>query len=109
MLLCTKSVIIIPLIAGSLATVAGWGLTRQNGRGSELLREVSVRVMGDAECRRQYPDDEITDRMFCAGDRRGGRDACQGDSGGPLVIKVGGWVGEQYSCERVQSAQCGSD
>ena len=33
-------------------------------------------------------NDEITDRMVCAGVSNGGRDSCQADSGGPLVSKL---------------------
>ncbi len=75
--------------AGRAATVSGWGDTTSGGAGSDVLREVTVRVVAQAECRRRYGGEEqVTDRMLCAGDRRGGRDACQGDSGGPLVLRV---------------------
>ncbi len=71
-----------------MATVAGWGYTSENGRASEKLRSVSVKVLDDLLCKRRYRRDDVTERMLCAGDNRGGRDACQGDSGGALITQI---------------------
>ena len=72
-------------------TVTGWG-TRvgYDVLGvtiTDRLQEVSVPVVADAECDRNYTlmggIDERT--MVCAGELYGTKDSCQGDSGGPLV------------------------
>ncbi len=74
---------------GREATVSGWGYTDEDGRSSQVLREVTVTVMEDEKCRRMYKGDKVTERMVCAAVEGGGKDACLGDSGGPLVTEVG--------------------
>jgi len=69
--------------AGVLATVVGWGATREGGAGSDVLREVDVPIITNTQCNQQYGGD-ITASMVCAGYPEGGKDSCQGDSGGPL-------------------------
>ncbi|MER7705127.1 serine protease [Kitasatospora sp. NPDC097605] len=68
------------------ARVSGWGATVQDGPLSSAARIVSVPLIARAECRAEYGSATITDRMLCAGEGAGGKDACQGDSGGPLVL-----------------------
>ena len=80
-----------PYLAGTTATVYGWGDTSGNGQYPEDLHEVQVPMVGDGVCARDYPggpDGAFQARtMVCAGEQTlGGRDACQGDSGGPLVV-----------------------
>jgi len=70
---------------GALATVAGWGATREGGRGSDILLEVDVPILSNEKCRQQY-NGRIRDSMICAGYDQGGKDSCQGDSGGPLFV-----------------------
>ncbi|CAO2650811.1 Nn.00g091080.m01.CDS01 [Neocucurbitaria sp. VM-36] len=73
-------------VAGSTATVAGWG-TLSSG-GSTLpttLQEVDVPIVSRTTCRSNYGQSAITTNMFCAGYAAGGKDSCQGDSGGPIV------------------------
>ncbi|KAK2184542.1 hypothetical protein NP493_263g03033 [Ridgeia piscesae] len=53
-----------------------------------VLRQVSLPIVDTPTCRTYYPG-QITDVMFCAGLREGGKDTCQGDSGGPLVCRTG--------------------
>jgi secreted trypsin-like serine protease len=71
-------------------TVAGWGLTRENGATSNILMQVGVPVIGQSSCAKQYASQGIrvdAAAMLCAGYGQGGKDACQGDSGGPYVFK----------------------
>ncbi|WP_171180669.1 serine protease [Ruegeria sp. HKCCD8929] len=91
---------IVPVIAtdGDLATgvnvrVSGWGATSEGGPGSDTLLMVDVPVVDTPTCNQpESYDGAITQAMFCAGFRDGGRDACQGDSGGPVVGDVGGVI-----------------
>ncbi len=72
---------------GTMATVTGWGLTSENGQGSNELLEVDVPIMSDAQCETyQSIDDDVE---MCAGYPEGGKDSCQGDSGGPLIVPDG--------------------
>ena len=79
--------------AGATAVVTGWGALSEGGEGPDVLQEVSVPIVSDQLCREAYPG-EITQNMFCAGFKQGGKDSCQGDSGGPLIISDGngGWI-----------------
>jgi len=75
------------LPAGTDVTVMGWGNTRDsffNGRPSDILLEVEVDIVSNAECNSDYGGD-VFENMICAA--RPGKDACQGDSGGPLVVR----------------------
>jgi len=80
-----------------VATVAGWGVTKEDAteRPPLQLHKLRVPVVSNEACRnvsglKSYL---ITSRMLCAGDPNGGQDACQGDSGGPLMLrKRGRWV-----------------
>ncbi|GAB0092100.1 hypothetical protein DMENIID0001_070650 [Sergentomyia squamirostris] len=73
---------------GEMITVSGWGLLTDGGDQPFQLQAVKVPKVNDDVCAEAYcdEDDEITDRMLCAGYMGvGGKDACQGDSGGPAV------------------------
>ncbi|XP_071530688.1 venom protease-like [Panulirus ornatus] len=75
---------------GEMGIVAGWGRQSEDGKPSTILREVSVPIMSNAECKTtKYKPQEITSNMMCAGYTEGKIDACQGDSGGPLVFDNG--------------------
>lgn len=68
-----------------VATVAGWGVTKENSYSlPDLLQKVDVPLVSQASCNASYVG-HITDRMLCAGYDVGGKDSCQGDSGGPLI------------------------
>lgn len=78
-------------VAGSQATVAGWGVTTQGGSSSPVdLRKVTVPIISRATCRSQYGTSAVTTSMFCAGLTAGGKDSCQGDSGGPIIAATSG-------------------
>ena len=80
------------LVAGTNATVMGWGYSNRSningGLESELLREVDLEIVENSDCRWSFQviSIPITDTMICAsrfnlgpvGDR---------DNGGPLIIK----------------------
>jgi uncharacterized protein YkwD len=90
---------------GTLATVTGWGITREHGERSPVLLEVMVPIVSNAVCHQVYG--MITDNLLCAGYEQGGKDSCQGDSGGPLVTPdgAGGWklaglVHSGFGCAR---------
>lgn len=71
-----------------MATVAGWGATKENSYGlPSRLQKVNVPLVSKDTCNQNYKN-TITDRMLCAGYPGGGKDSCQGDSGGPLVVRT---------------------
>ncbi|KAH8418668.1 hypothetical protein KR222_009239, partial [Zaprionus bogoriensis] len=72
-------------VAGTVATVSGWGTTTEGGFSSAQLQRVQVPLVDNEACQAAYTWRPITDGMMCAGISGGGKDACQGDSGGPLV------------------------
>ncbi|WP_245772472.1 serine protease [Myxococcus fulvus] len=81
------------LAAGTMASIAGWGLTREGGYDtSSILLQVGVPIVGDRALAQSYASQGIEidgPSMLGAGYAQGGMDACQGDSGGPLVVKTG--------------------
>lgn len=94
--------------AGSVATVSGWGATREGGSGSSTLRAVSVPVVSNAQASQLYRY-QINNTMLAAGIvGTGGKDSCQGDSGGPLVVSsnvgpsLAGVVSYGFGCARGQ-------
>ncbi|XP_072398625.1 trypsin-1-like [Diabrotica undecimpunctata] len=70
---------------GDIGTIVGWGFTTENGTSSRSLRVTEIPILNQSDCKRVMGK-FITDRMFCAGLVKGGKDACQGDSGGPMVV-----------------------
>jgi len=79
---------------GTLATIAGFGLTSDNApQPPDTMQRAKVPIQSDADCAKAYPNglgggsyDAKT--MLCAGYPQGGTDTCQGDSGGPLLVKA---------------------
>ncbi|XP_058790870.1 venom protease-like [Phymastichus coffea] len=74
---------------GTFPFVAGWGATYYNGSSSDVLREIQVPVVSNAQCERSYQYVRgltVDDNVICAGYAQGDKDACQGDSGGPLMF-----------------------
>ncbi|KAJ2997876.1 hypothetical protein HDV02_005060 [Globomyces sp. JEL0801] len=71
---------------GESLTAAGWGDKKDSAnKGSTVLREVQLEVIGRKECKKSEPD--LDKSILCAGGRRG-KDTCQGDSGGPLFLQA---------------------
>jgi trypsin len=79
---------------GVLATIAGWGVTEEDGDLPDTLQKAQVPITTDAYCESRYSDDDGWDfdpeTMVCAGYPQGGVDTCQGDSGGPLFATASG-------------------
>ncbi|XP_077466854.1 mannan-binding lectin serine protease 1 isoform X2 [Stigmatopora argus] len=71
----------------TLGAVAGWGAAGTEGA-PDLLRFARLPVVAQDECRASYAGGgyNVTDNMFCAGFRQGGRDTCPGDSGGAFAV-----------------------
>jgi secreted trypsin-like serine protease len=81
----------LPYRPGTMATVFGWGDVQGDGQYPMTLHSVTVPMVANAVCARDYPPGSASafqpGAMVCAGEQvTGGRDACQGDSGGPLVV-----------------------
>uniref|UniRef100_A0A1B0G7X6 trypsin n=1 Tax=Glossina morsitans morsitans TaxID=37546 RepID=A0A1B0G7X6_GLOMM len=73
----------------TMLQVSGWGLTADGGALPSRLHTVTVRLINQDICFKNYKHfGEISETMFCAGYPQGGRDSCQGDSGGPLVYPI---------------------
>lgn len=62
---------------GTEAVVTGWGILRENGNVSLILRKVTILIVSSESCRLAYPYELISERMLCAGVEGGGKDTCQ--------------------------------
>jgi len=74
---------------GVMATIAGFGRTREDGENPVHMQVADVPIVADATCARAYPTTFETTTQLCAGYPQGGTDSCQGDSGGPLFGRDG--------------------
>ncbi len=83
--------------AGTLATIAGFGLTEDGGEAPDVLQEAQVPIVADSVAAEAYPYlVDGVDPLFGGFENQtqvaagfvgtGGVDTCQGDSGGPLVV-----------------------
>jgi hypothetical protein len=80
-----------PVQDGDVVNVYGFGRLSDTGDSSvKTLQRVSMPYISSASCQEFYPDGDVLDDMFCAGEEDGGKDACGGDSGGPLTKQVNG-------------------
>lgn len=70
---------------GTTASITGWGLTAEDGRGSDKLLEADVPIVSDSTCSANYNGETFAATEVCAGYAAGGVDTCYGDSGGPLM------------------------
>ena len=93
---------------GTLATVSGWGATREGGPASPTLRSVALPLVSNAQATQAYRT-TIGPTLLAAGLLgQGGKDSCQGDSGGPLVVslagspRLAGVVSFGFGCARPQ-------
>ncbi|GBL89638.1 Serine proteinase stubble [Araneus ventricosus] len=83
---------------GRSAFVSGWGKTTHGGAIPNLLQEVQVPIMSNADCVEMFKEAGhtklIKPTFLCAGYKAGGKDSCEGDSGGPLMVERenGQWV-----------------
>jgi trypsin len=85
--------------AGTLATIAGFGVTESGGEQPDVLQEAQVPIVADDVAAQAYPYlVDGVDPVFggfesrtqvAAGFPQGGVDTCQGDSGGPLLVPAG--------------------
>ncbi|KAM5248491.1 ovochymase-2 [Ctenodactylus gundi] len=83
--------------AGFICTTAGWGRLTEDGVLSQVLQEVNLPIVTQAECAAALLalKKPISGKTFlCTGFSGGGKDACQGDSGGSLMCqnKKGAWT-----------------
>jgi trypsin len=75
---------------GTMATVAGFGVTEEGGDQPDVLQEAQVPITTDAYAANAYPGDFENQTQIGAGFPEGGVDTCQGDSGGPLMVPATG-------------------
>uniref|UniRef100_A0A1A7XP47 Peptidase S1 domain-containing protein n=1 Tax=Iconisemion striatum TaxID=60296 RepID=A0A1A7XP47_9TELE len=70
--------------------ITGWGDIKKDVPlpDPQALQQLKIPILAQSECTASYP--EVTDKVLCAGDPAGGKDACKGDYGGPLVCRAGG-------------------
>ena len=71
---------------GTMADIAGFGLTKEDGEAPDTMQQAKVPITTDAYAQAAYPDDWDGATMIGAGFPQGGVDTCQGDSGGPLLV-----------------------
>ena len=74
---------------GTLATIAGFGVTESGGDSPKVLQEAQVPIVDDATSAAAYDSFENKTQIG-AGFPQGGVDTCQGDSGGPLMVPTSG-------------------
>lgn len=63
---------------GQSGVATGWGATSEGGSLATKLREVTVGIMSNEDCKTTgYGSDRISDNMLCAGLPEGKKDSCQ--------------------------------
>ncbi|XP_022906936.2 serine protease 30-like [Onthophagus taurus] len=80
----------------TIATVAGWGWTKEHGRKATTLQKANVNIVDKETCQSWYASQgkktKIQSGQICAGYEQGGIDSCWADSGGPLMVHSEGRV-----------------
>ncbi|HEY3188778.1 MAG TPA: serine protease [Solirubrobacteraceae bacterium] len=71
---------------GTMATIAGFGVTSEGGDAPAVMQEAQVPITTDAYATGAYGSSFDPKTMLAAGFPNGGVDTCQGDSGGPLLV-----------------------
>jgi len=71
---------------GTMATIAGFGVTKEGGDPPAVMQEAQVPITTDAYAAGAYGTSFDPTTMLAAGFPKGGVDTCQGDSGGPLLV-----------------------
>ncbi|KAL5102890.1 Transmembrane protease serine 3 [Taenia crassiceps] len=86
--------------AGTVCTVAGWGVTEAGAEVSPILRHINIPLISLDDCKDIFtplmlwnPKFQIHPSFICAGNSET-MDACQYDSGGPMMCRSG--VDGQY-------------
>ncbi len=85
---------------GTMATIAGFGVTASGGEAPAVLQEARVPIVADDVAAAAYPGTVPgvglvlggfePQTQLAAGYPQGGVDSCQGDSGGPLLVPSNG-------------------
>src|SRR3954447_5884455 len=75
---------------GTMATIAGFGVTSEGGDPPAVMQEAQVPITTDAYAAGAYGTSFDPKTMLGAGFPQGGVDSCQGDSGGPLLVPTAG-------------------
>lgn len=78
------------VVTGAAVTIVGWGTTGEGLPQSNVLRQATLPIVGNAECKTFPHYANVNDAQLCAGYANGGIDGCQGDSGGPLYMMMSG-------------------
>ncbi|XP_003513589.1 transmembrane protease serine 12 [Cricetulus griseus] len=66
--------------------ISGWGRTKEEGNGTNILQEAKVHFISREICNSKMSyGGVIPNTSFCAGHENGTFDTCRGDSGGPLM------------------------
>ena len=68
------------------ATLAGFGMEKENTKESQFLNIVSFGILANADCAHMPYINKH--QHLCAGTLDGSRDTCYGDSGSPLVVQA---------------------
>ncbi|XP_066563056.1 granzyme B [Amia ocellicauda] len=71
---------------GTVCFVSGWGMRKPNGAAETVLREASLVVQNNQQCKKVWQNNFSIKTMMCTL-FNGKAGICQGDSGGPLICK----------------------